>query len=232
MRGEFDVLRRYWRDEQGAISVLAAFVLVAVVGGIGIGARIRPCAVAKGREPARSRSRLLWRCPRLTFDWLDRQRHQCCQQHRGAERAVERRHPDLCSFAQRRRQSRDQGYSHDQSAAGAGRGALMRITTLPVSATAYAEINSSAPACIIALSSSPATCGGSPVGSACAAALRYRLRIAPWPRQGRRRLTRPATGSPPPPSTITRPPRRPWPARSINRAVARRPLTKSLLRTR
>ena len=33
-------------------------------------------------------------------------------------------------------------------------------TTLPVSATAYAEINSSAPACIIALSSSPATCGG------------------------------------------------------------------------
>ena len=159
MRGEFHALKQFWGDEQGAISVLAAFVLVAVVG-------VSALALEYGHA---------------LLQKVENQRAADLASYGGALVYNSTGSTDSATSAANNIAALN-GLSsgvtptYVLSPSGDGNHAikvtattnlpleLARVltsnTTLPVSATAYAEINSSAPACIIALSSSPATCGG------------------------------------------------------------------------
>ena len=159
MRGESDVFRRYWHDEQGAISVLAAFVLVAVVG-------VSALALEYGHG---------------LLQKVENQRAADLAAYGGAlvynsTGSTDSATSAATNIAALNGLSSGVTPSYVSSPSGDGNHAievtattnlplmLARVltsnTTLPVTATAYAEINSSAPACIIALSSNPATCGG------------------------------------------------------------------------
>ena len=107
MRGESNVLRRYWHDEQGAISILAAFVLVAVVGVSALALEYGHGLLQKVENQRAADLAAYGGALVYNSTGSSDQRHQRRQQHRGAERAVERRHPVLRQLAERRRQSRD-----------------------------------------------------------------------------------------------------------------------------
>ena len=152
MRGESDVFRRYWHDEQGAISVLAAFVLVAVVG-------VSALALEYGHG---------------LLQKVENQRAADLAAYGGAlvynsTGSSDSATSAASNIAALNGLSSGVTPSYVSSPSGDGNHAievtattnlpleLARVltsnTTLPVSATAYAEINSSAPGCIIALNS-------------------------------------------------------------------------------
>ena len=159
MRGESNLLRRYWHDEQGAISILAAFVLVAVVG-------VSALALEYGHG-------LLQKVENQRAADLAAYGGALVYNSTGSSASATSAASNIAAL---NGLSSGVTPSYVSSPSGDGNHAievtattnlpleLARVltpnTTLPVSATAYAEINSSAPACIIALSSSPATCGG------------------------------------------------------------------------
>jgi Flp pilus assembly protein TadG len=150
MRGESLVSRRYWHDEQGAISVLAAFVLVAVVG-------VSALALEYGHA---------------LLQKVENQRAADLAAYGGAlvynsTGSTDSATSAANNIAALNGLSSGVTPSYVSSPSGDGNHAikvtattnlplhLARVltsnTTLPVSATAYAEINSSAPGCIIAL---------------------------------------------------------------------------------
>ena len=150
MRGVSDALRRHWHDEQGAISILAAFVLVAVVG-------VSALALEYGHA---------------LLQKVENQRAADLASYGGALVYNSTGSTDSATSAANNIAALN-GLSsgvtptYVLSPSGDGNHAikvtattnqpleLARVltpnTTLPVSATAYAEINSSAPGCIIAL---------------------------------------------------------------------------------
>ncbi|MGA8754776.1 MAG: pilus assembly protein TadG-related protein [Stellaceae bacterium] len=172
MRGESDVFRRYWHDEQGAISVLAAFVLVAVVG-------VSALALEYGHG---------------LLQKVENQRAADLAAYGGAlvynsTGSSDSATSAASNIAALNGLSSGVTPSYVSSPSGDGNHAievtattnlpleLARVltsnTTLPVSATAYAEINSSAPGCIM-----PST-AAAPVSSPMAAPTSPRT-IVPW----------------------------------------------------